>query len=117
MNKEIYSLDLTQRPPRSFKARLGDLVILPRLLDKGRATINGKSGEYEYFTSMDQHLVDFLNFDPDELLKELATGKGDWEMLEWVRNHSKTPRASWEIEVWSAHMERRGPNSDPETMK
>ncbi len=34
--------DLTQRPPRSPRVRLGGYVILPRMLDKGRATINGK---------------------------------------------------------------------------
>ena len=30
--------DLTQRPPRSPRVRLGGFVILPRMLDKGRAT-------------------------------------------------------------------------------
>jgi len=49
-------------------------------------------------------------------LKELATGKGDGEILEWVQSHSKTPRAPWEIEAWSAFMEKRGPDSDAETL-
>ena len=33
--------DLTQRPPRSPRVRLGGYTILPRLLDKARATIAG----------------------------------------------------------------------------
>jgi hypothetical protein len=37
-------------------------------------------------------------------------------MLEWVQAHSKTPRAPWEIEAWSAFMEKRGPDSDAETL-
>ena len=41
-----------------------------------------------------------------------ATGK----FLRWVQSHSKTPRAPWEIEVWSAFMEKRGPDSDAETL-
>ena len=41
----ISALDLTQRPPRSPRCRLGGYVTLPRMLDKGRATIMGKSGE------------------------------------------------------------------------
>jgi len=49
-------------------------------------------------------------------LKELAAGKGDGEILEWVQAHSKTPRAPWEIEAWSAFMEKRGPDSDAETL-
>ena len=60
--------------------------------------------------------MQFLGFDPDALLKELATGKGDGEMLEWVQAHSKTPRSPWEIEAWSAFMEKRAPDSDAETL-
>ena len=61
-------------------------------------------------------LVKFLGFDPDALLKELTTGKGDGEMLDWVQAYSKTPRAPWEIEAWSAFMEKRAPDSDAETL-
>ncbi len=110
-------IDLTQRPPRSFRARLGNHVILARMLDKGRATLARKNGEYKYNSGTDQHLVRFLGFDPDALLKELATGKGDGEILEWVQSHSKTPRAPWEIEAWSAFFEKRGPDSDAETLE
>ncbi|HKS37360.1 MAG TPA: DUF5069 domain-containing protein, partial [Verrucomicrobiae bacterium] len=31
--------DLTQRPPRSPRSRLGGYSLLPRMLDKGRATL------------------------------------------------------------------------------
>ena len=109
-------IDLTERPPRSFRVRLGNYVILARMLDKGRATLAKKNGEYKYNSGTDQHLVRFLGFDPEALLKELATGKGDREMLEWVQAHSKTTRAPWEIEAWSAFMEKRGPDSDAETL-
>jgi len=109
-------IDLTERPPRSFRVRLGNYVILARMLDKGRATLAKKNGEYNYNSGTDQHLVRFLGFDPEALLKELATGKGDGEILEWVQSHSKTPRAPWEIEAWSAFMEKRGPDTDAETL-
>jgi|SRR5712671_3563297 len=109
-------IDLTERPPRSFRVRLGDYVILARMLDKGRATLARKNGEYNYNSPTDQHLLRFLGFDADAMLKELAAGKGDAEILEWVQAHSKTPRAPWEIEFWSAYMEKRGPDSDAETL-
>ncbi|MEY2543133.1 MAG: hypothetical protein QOE81_594 [Verrucomicrobiota bacterium] len=109
-------IDLTERPPRSFRVRLGNYVILARMLDKGRAQLAKKNGEYNYNSSTDQHVVKFLGFDPDALLKELEAGKGDWEILEWVQAHSKTPRGPWEIEAWSASMEKRGPDSDAETL-
>jgi Domain of unknown function (DUF5069) len=116
MKTQVAFTDLTQRPPRSFRVRLGGFVILARMLDKGRATLAKKNGEYNYNSPTDQHLVRFLDFDPGALLKELAAGKGDGEILEWVQANAKTPRAPWEIEAWSAYMERRGPDSDAETL-
>ena len=117
MKTQHYFIDLTQRPPRSFRVRLGNYVVLARMLDKGRATLAKKNGEYVYNSATDQRLVQFLGFDPDAMLKELATGKGDGEILEWIQSHSKTLRAPWEIEAWSAFMERRGPDSDAETLE
>jgi hypothetical protein len=116
MKTQHFFVDLTQRPPRSFRVRLGNYVVLARMLDKGRATLAGKNGEYIYNSPTDQHLVKFLGFDPDALLKELANGKGDGEILEWVQAHSKTPRSPWEIEPWSAFMEKRASDTDAETL-
>ena len=116
MDFQHFFIDLTQRPPRSFRVRLGNYVILARMLDKGRATLARKNGEYIYNSPTDQHLVQFLGFDPDALLKKLAAGKGDREILEWVQAHSETPRAPWEIEAWSTFMEKRTPDTDAETL-
>ena len=116
MKTTIFFIDLTKRPPRSFRVRLGNFVILARMLDKGRATLAKKNGEYNYNSATDQRLVQFLGFDPDAMLKELAVGKGDGEMLRWVQTHSKIPRTPWEIEAWSVFMEKRGPDSDAETL-
>jgi Domain of unknown function (DUF5069) len=116
MKTRTFFTDLTLRPPRSFRVRLGGFVILPRMLDKGRATLGKKNGEYNYNSATDQRLVQFLGFDAKAMLKELAAGKGDGEMLGWVRSRSKISRAPWEIEAWSASMERRGPDSDAESL-
>ena len=116
MNTPIAHTDLTQRPPRSIRSRLGGFVLLPRILDKGRAKLAGKNGEYNYNSPTDQHLVRFLGLDLEALLNELTTGKADGEILEWVQAHAKTPRDPWEIEAWSAYMEKRGPDSDAETL-
>ena len=96
--------------------RLGGFVILARMLDKGRATLCKKNGEYNYNSPTDQHLVHFLGFDADALLKELAAGRGDGEILQWVLANTKTPRTPWKIETWSALMEKCGPGSDAETL-
>jgi hypothetical protein len=116
MSSPIPPIDLTQRPPRSMRQRLGGFVLLPRILDKGRAKLAKKNGEYNYNSPTDQHLVRFLGLDLEALLKELAEGKGDGEILEWALANAKTPRAPWEIEAWSAYMEKRSPDSDAETL-
>ena len=116
MKTQHFFINLTQRPPRSFRVRLGNYVVLARMLDKGRATLAKKNGEYVYNSPTDQRLVQFLGFDPDALLKELATGKNDGQILEWVQAHSKTLRSPWEIEAWSTFLEKRAPDSDAETL-
>jgi hypothetical protein len=116
MSSPIAPTDLTRRPPRSMRVRLGGFVILARMLDKGRATLVKKNGEYNYDSPTDQYLVGFLGFDPEGLLKELAAGKGDGEILQWVLANAKTPRAPWEIQAWSAYFDNRGPDSDAETL-
>ena len=110
----ITSPDLTKQSPRSPRVRLGGYVILPRMLDKGRATINGRNGDYHYACPLDQRLLDFAGIDPETLKKQLADGKGDWEILEWFNANSKTKPSQPEILAWSAVQERRVP-ADPES--
>ncbi|MBI3875622.1 MAG: DUF5069 domain-containing protein [Verrucomicrobia bacterium] len=109
--------DLTQRPPRSPRSRLGGYVLLPRMLDKGRATLAGKNGEYHFNCPLDQHIINFLGIDPNALLEELKKGKGDGEILEWIQANAKHKRAPWEIQQWSDYHDRRGPDSDAETLQ
>jgi len=113
--ESVPTLDLTKRPPRSPRTRLGGYAILPRMLDKGRATIAGTSGEYHYNCPLDQRFVKFVGIDPQKLLAELKKGKGDGEILQWIQSNAKQERAPWEIEQWSDYMDRRGPDSDAET--
>jgi hypothetical protein len=86
------------------------------MLDKGRATVVGKNGEFKYDASFDQHIINFLGFDPAALLEQLATGKGDAEIVEWIVANSQYQPAPWEIEQWSEYMLRRTPDSDRETL-
>ena len=108
--------DLTTRPPRSPRAQLGGYALLPRMLDKGRATLAGTNGEYHYDCPIDQHILKYLGLDAEALKAQLATGAGDGEILEWINAHAKHARSPWEIEQWSAYQQRRGPDSDAETL-
>jgi hypothetical protein len=99
--------DLTQHPPRSPRVRLGGYTHLPRLLDKARATVAGKQGEYHYNCPLDRQFFDFTGIDHEALLAEVRQGKSDSEILAWVR--SKTKRQPAEIVVWSSWLDQHGP--------
>ncbi|HEX3800879.1 MAG TPA: DUF5069 domain-containing protein [Verrucomicrobiae bacterium] len=101
--------DLTQRPPRSARVRLGGYAVLPRMLDKGRATIAGKNGEFHYNCPLDQHILNFLGVDPEALKKELETGKGDGDIFEWIEKNAKNKHSLVEIQAWSDFMDKRAP--------
>jgi hypothetical protein len=113
---KISAPDLTQRPPRSPRTRLGGYAALPRMLDKGRASIIGKNGEYHYNCPLDQRVLSFIGIDAEALKAELAAGKGDGEILEWIEANAKNKRSEWEIDQWSEYMNNRGPTSDAETL-
>lgn len=104
-------VDLTRQPPRSPRVRLGGYVILPRMLDKCRAALSGKNGEYKYACPLDQRFLEFTGIDPEALKKEVAADKGDWEILDWISTHSKHKRTAQEIEAWSLWQERRAPDN------
>ena len=116
MTTTLNSPNLKQRPPRSPRSRLGGYVILPRMLDKCRATLAGQNGEYHYNCPLDQHFFKFTGIDPEALKTEVATGKGDGEILEWILANAKHPHNPWEITQWSDYHDRRGPDSDAETL-
>jgi len=105
----LHTPDLTQFPPRSPRVRLGGYAILPRCLDKGRATLTGKNGEYHYACPLDQQFLDFAGIDPEALKKELT--KSDTEVLEWIHKHAKHHRTPQEIAQWSHWQEQRAPDN------
>jgi hypothetical protein len=109
--------DLTQHAPRSPRVRLGGLVIVPRMLDKCRASLAGKAGDYEYGCSLDRYVLDFLGLDAEALKAEVAKGRGDGELLAWMRANARHPRLPHEIEAFSAWHERRAPSTPEKRAK
>ncbi|QSR89539.1 DUF5069 domain-containing protein [Methylacidiphilum caldifontis] len=99
--------DLTQHPPRSPRVRLGGFVLLPRAIDKGRAFIAGKIGEYKFNCPMDQRLFSFIGISDKQFLDILHRAQSDQEVLEEVLTLSSL--AAWQIESWSKFQENSGP--------
>jgi len=101
----ILAPDLTQRPPRSPRVRIGGYAMLPRVLDKARASLVGKTGDYKFGNPMDQHLFAYTGIAQDALLEQVKTGAGDWELLQWVSTNAQPRRAAHEVRAWSAWLE------------
>lgn len=97
-----------------MRVRLGGYSILPRILDKCRATLSATNGEFNYNCPLDQHFFNFTGINPEAMKAEVAKSKGDGEILEWIK--SQTNKNVWEIQQWSDFQEKRGPDSDAETL-
>jgi len=103
--------DLTIHPPRSPRTRLGGFVHLPRMIDKARAFIAGKNGDFHYNCPIDQALFEFSGVDADAFLAEVKTGKSDGELLDYFKANLKPARNQSEIASWSQWFEQRAPSS------
>ena len=104
------TVDLTQRPPRSPRVKLGGYVLLPRMLDKGRAHLAGKAGEYHFNCPLDQRLMAFAGLSADDILSLLKEGKSDSEVLAWIQANTK--RTDFEIYQWTEYQLQRSPSDN-----
>ena len=102
-------MNLTQRPPRSTRVRLGGYVLLPRLIDKCRAELAGTNGEYHYDCPIDQRFLKFTGINPDDLKKVIEENESDGAVLAWVDKNAPLQRSEWEIAQWSAFREAAAP--------
>jgi hypothetical protein len=105
----LHQPDLTKYPPRSPRVKLGGYVILPRMLDKGRALLAGLQGEYHYNCPLDQRFLDFVGIDAEALKAVLP--QSDTDVLAWINANAKHKRTAPEIAAWSAWQEQRGPDN------
>ena len=80
------------------------------MLDKGRAQLAGKSGEYHFACPLDGRFLAFTNLTAEDILNLLKQSKSDGEVLGWVREHTK--KDDWEIAARSEHVLRRGPTDN-----
>ncbi len=98
------SKDLTHEAPRGPRTRLGNYVILARALDKGRAELDGKGGDYHFDCPLDNMLFGFKGVAGADVKQLLADGASDEEVVAWLDSHG-TPKTPEELAKWSAEME------------
>ncbi|HVZ65696.1 MAG TPA: DUF5069 domain-containing protein [Lacunisphaera sp.] len=110
----LFAPDLTRHPPRSPRVRLGGFAHLPRLIDKARAVVAGKQGDFHYNCPVDQRFLAYTGLNPDALFAEIKAGKSDSEILAYIMANMQPKRHPAEIAAWSAWMEQLTP-TPPDT--
>ena len=103
--------DLRKDFPRSPNANMGYFVLLPRIIDKCRATIAGLNGYYNYNCPLDRQFFDFWQVDAEAFKAEVASGKSDEDLLAWIKSNSRQMDET-EIKAWSYRMRWRRPETD-----
>lgn len=84
------ALDLTQRPPRSPRERLGDLdlLMLARTIDKVRATMpGGNIGSYQ-ISGFSSSLLNALEMSEADLRAVIAKASDESEVVRWIRGRT-----------------------------
>ena len=93
--------DLTKEAPRSPRTQIGDYALMTRMIDKGRATLNGTVGEYHYACPLDQMLFTYKSVQADDVKALLASGASDEQVLSWFDEKGASKTAD-ETKAWSA---------------
>lgn len=83
-------LDLRKAPPRSPRERLDSLLMMPRTIDKIRATLaGGDLGEYK-IAGASQELLDLIGVREEDLRSAVAAAGSDGDVAAWLREHAQT---------------------------
>ena len=89
--------------PRSPRETLGRYVIAARTLDKCRASIAGKLGEYKFDCPLDNFFFGFTEITADSFREFVSTGADDDSVAEWIETNAR-PRERREIIQWNNDM-------------
>lgn len=104
MKTTIKDRDLTHQAPHSPRERIGGYAILARTVDKCRASIAGKLGDYHYDCPLDNQLFSFKGITGDQFKGVVASAKTYEEVADWLNNNGAKKTAS-QVMGWSDQME------------
>lgn len=85
-DRASYTTDLTTQVPRSPRAELDGIKILPRAIDKARAQLAGTLGHYIYFMcGVNRVLFTTLHVTEQQFLDAVAASPDDAGVVRWIR--------------------------------
>lgn len=83
-------LDLSKAPPRSPKVQLDGLAMLPRTIDKIRASLPGGNMGVYRIKGFSERMLETIGVTEEQLREAVATAKSDDDVAEWLREHAAT---------------------------
>lgn len=97
-----WSRDLREdkESPRNPREKLGGYALAARALDKCRAALVGRQGEYLSNCPLDQRWLRFAELDYNAFRGFVATGATDDQVAGWIEEHAKQ-RPQVEIAAWN----------------
>jgi hypothetical protein len=87
-------LDLSKAPPRSPKLALDGLTMLPRTIDKLRATLPGGNPGVYKIVGFSERMLNAIGVKEDELREVVASAESDEDVVQWLREHADTSKYS-----------------------
>jgi hypothetical protein len=85
-------MDLTKAFPRSPRERLDGIPMLPRTIDKARASLGGTLGDYKFGddSGYDRALFETLGIDADTFLECIRQSPDDAAVVRWLHANART---------------------------
>jgi hypothetical protein len=113
MNTLITDRDLTKQAPHSPRERIAGFAIASRTIDKCRASLTGKLGEYHYDCPLDNMLFSFKGINGGQFKTAVQSAKNYEDVGTWLQANgiAKTPV---EIKAWSDETEAGSIMKNPE---
>ncbi|HEY5095213.1 MAG TPA: DUF5069 domain-containing protein [Candidatus Eremiobacteraceae bacterium] len=111
-------MDLTNSFPRSPRDRLDGIPMLPRTIDKARAFLVGKLGEYRFGddSGYDRALFDTLGIDAESFLDGIRQSPDDAAVMKWLHANARTVDARDDKELIES-LEAFGLESDEDRVE
>jgi hypothetical protein len=113
MSTTIIDQDLTKQAPHSPRNRIGGFAIASRTVDKCRADLAGKLGEYHYDCPLDNQLFSFKGINGEQFKAAVRGAKTYEEIGIWLQTNG-TKKTQAEIKAWSDGVEADSPMKNPE---
>jgi hypothetical protein len=113
MNTPIIDLDLTKQPPHSPRKRLAGFAIADRTIDKCRASLTGKLGEYHYDCPLDNMLFSFKGINGGQFKTAVQAAKNYEDVGVWLQANG-TKKTPVEIKAWSDEVEAGSMMKNPD---